>query len=77
MRHMPRKRHSYMFKTKKTPEKQLKYWPFQHLFKILDINPIEFKKHSGDNVIGYFPDFPERKSNIDIKKLAKVMWKDS
>lgn len=53
---------------------KISYEDVRVLFKQLDINPAEFSKHSQGHIIGWFPDLPERKSTINVKKLAKVMW---
>lgn len=56
-------------------DKQVNYGVFNELLKLMDINPIEFKKYSGGKVYGFFPDLPERKSK-KAKKLAKLIWKE-
>lgn len=61
---------------KQALDKNINYFVFKELFKELDINPYEFYLHSKEHVSGWFPDLPERKSKINVKKLAKVIWRE-
>jgi hypothetical protein len=58
-------------------DRPITYQVFRDLFKLLGINPFEFRKLSDGKVAGYFPDLPEREPKANVEELAQVIWKES
>ena len=52
---------------------KIHYGAVKELFKVLEVNPDEFRKAYKGETEGWFPEMPERVSTVDVKELARVI----